>query len=433
MSDQKPESLLHIPRSFRDYRPLFASKLQQEFDPKLRFDIHAFSNLMPLFLSGEVPHAVMIAILNGDNFPEIIADFFAAGTMTQDPPDAAGRNVDRLTVFMPFADLRQDRRERKLVSSESNYDMAIVKAQASTTKALAHMMKFVTQVNNLVTLDGHSHLATTHFQEVGIEVINITAAFAAVNELMARGYLNAEQKIVVTGVDFGNLAVVDAVSKKFGFDRAIIRKWRQMAESGSRTLTKQELVEGDVKGATVLILDDMAATGGTLGHSADIALEKGAKEVVLFATHRVYAGTSYYAQLQRLLDRDKVKVVMTSNTLPLERRGWEGDKSDPKVLKPGPDGIMVPKGMELLDLDQFTIDTLHSLLASGGDADRIRELLKENIIEQEDPYVIYERLTGKKAKKTHDIAIYDQGTYHALPGESLPSSINETNGRGIDF
>ncbi|HCR81638.1 MAG: Ribose-phosphate pyrophosphokinase [Candidatus Pacebacteria bacterium GW2011_GWA1_46_10] len=432
MPNSDQESKLHIPRSFRDYRPLFSAKLQAEF-PQLRFDIHAFSNGMPLFLSGEVPHAVMIAILNGDNFKETIADLFAASTLTQDSSDAAGKNVDRLTVFTPFADFRQDHRERKLISPDSKYDMAVVKAQASTTKALAAMMRYVAGVDNVVTLDGHSHLATTHFQEVGIEVINTTAAFAAVNELMARGYLNDKQRIVVTGVDFGNLAVVDAVSKRFGFDRAIIRKWRQMLEGGTKTITRQELVEGKLKGATVLILDDMAASGGTLGNSADLAIGKGAKEVILFATHRVYAGTTYYAQLQRLLDRDRVKVVMTSNSLPLERRGWEGDKSDPKVRRPDSSGEMATKGVELLNLDEFTIDTLRSLLASGGNPERMRELLKENVIKQEDPYVIYQRLTGKRAKKPRDRAIYDQGEYRALPGaEPLPAGIND-NGRGGEY
>lgn len=216
---------------------------------------------MPLLLSGEVPHAVMLWLMNGDNWQKAIIDMFNAHVLTQDP-DAAGANVQRLGVFAPFIDLRQDRRSRKPIPGSAPNEMAIVKAQASWSMALANLMKYVAKVDYLVNLDGHSHLATTHFQEVGIDVVNV---------------------------------------------------------SGKR----------------VILMDDMISSGGTLVHTVELLLSQGAAEVLVCASHPVFAGREYYSQLQRLLKYDKVKIVMTTDTLPLERPEFGGDKSKPYVLEPG--------------------------------------------------------------------------------------------------
>ncbi len=435
---------LHIPRSFREYFPGLALQLEAWF-PKLRFEETTFDNLMPLLLAGEVPHAVMLWLMNGDNWQKALVDLFNAHVLTQNI-DKAGPNVDRLGIFASFIDLRQDQKSRKPVSGRPKGEMAIVKAQGSWSKALANMMKYVAGVDYLVNLDGHSHLATTHFQEVGIEVINVTTAFVMLEEIKSRGLLNEELENMICGVDFGNLALVEAICQRMGMDYAIIRKQREAINGGVKTETTHELVYGDVRGKRVVLMDDMISSGGTLIKTVKLLIENGAEEILVCATHPVFAPREYYENLQELLKIDKVKIVMTTNSLPLKRAEFGGDRSlayiKKKKKKPqkvagaevageavvgesaaaATEAVAVHadqpveaapterRQVEMLDIDRFVGIIIQAMMHSSN-TDDIRATLKEHVVVQDDPYAIYERLTGRHLDKPVDVGVYREGEF----------------------
>lgn len=72
---------------------------------------------------------------------------------------------------------------------------------------------------------------------------------------------------------------------------------------------------GDVKGKSVILVDDAIHTGGTLISAAEEVLRRGAVEVYASATHGVFAGDA----LEKL-DQSPIKEIVVTDTMPVEKR-----------------------------------------------------------------------------------------------------------------
>lgn len=78
-----------------------------------------------------------------------------------------------------------------------------------------------------------------------------------------------------------------------------------------------DLLVGDVEGATVLIVDDLVATGGTLARAARSARAAGARDVIAMAAHGLFmAGAA-----EALADPAISKVVVTDAVPPFRLNG----------------------------------------------------------------------------------------------------------------
>lgn len=71
-------------------------------------------------------------------------------------------------------------------------------------------------------------------------------------------------------------------------------------------------VVGDIEGRTCVLIDDMIDTGGTIAGAVKVLMDKGAKEVIIAATHPVLSDPA----AERLSQCGAVEVVVT-NTLPV--------------------------------------------------------------------------------------------------------------------
>jgi ribose-phosphate pyrophosphokinase len=60
----------------------------------------------------------------------------------------------------------------------------------------------------------------------------------------------------------------------------------------SNEIASMQLI-GDVKGADVILVDDLIDTGGTLCKAAQLIMDKGAKSVRAVVTHPVLSGNAY--------------------------------------------------------------------------------------------------------------------------------------------
>ena len=69
---------------------------------------------------------------------------------------------------------------------------------------------------------------------------------------------------------------------------------------------------GDIEGRTCVLIDDMIDTGGTIAGAVKVLMDKGAKEVIIAATHPVLSDPA----AERLSQCGAVEVVVT-NTLPV--------------------------------------------------------------------------------------------------------------------
>jgi ribose-phosphate pyrophosphokinase len=75
---------------------------------------------------------------------------------------------------------------------------------------------------------------------------------------------------------------------------------------------------GDVEGKSVVIIDDIISTGGSLVEAAALLLERGAVEVVAVITHPILAGDA-----AEKVEKSRLEALFVTDTVPL-REGIGG-------------------------------------------------------------------------------------------------------------
>lgn len=121
------------------------------------------------------------------------------------------------------------------------------------------------------------------------------------------------ESLVCVSPDLGSVTRVRNFAQKIGAGLAIIDKRRQKAN-----VCEVMNIIGDVKDKTVILVDDMVDTAGTLCNAAKAVIERGgAKEVYACATHGVLSGPA--------IDRIKASpmkelILLDTIDLPEEKR-----------------------------------------------------------------------------------------------------------------
>lgn len=119
--------------------------------------------------------------------------------------------------------------------------------------------------------------------------------------------------LICVSPDVGSVARVRNFASRIGVAMAIIDKRRQKAN-----VSEVMNIIGDVRGKTVLLVDDMVDTAGTLCHAAEAVIELGgAREVYACATHGVLSGPA----VERI-QKSPIKelVLLDTIALPEEKR-----------------------------------------------------------------------------------------------------------------
>lgn len=121
--------------------------------------------------------------------------------------------------------------------------------------------------------------------------------------------------VVVAAPDAGRVGVADRFSRKLGTQLAIVHKRRDPKKHGESEALH---VVGDVEGRSVVLVDDMIDSGGTIVNAARALEAHGASEVYAACTHPVLSG-----EATKRLDDSPIRKVVVTNTLPIEpHRGF---------------------------------------------------------------------------------------------------------------
>ncbi|NLJ71825.1 MAG: ribose-phosphate pyrophosphokinase [Syntrophomonadaceae bacterium] len=112
---------------------------------------------------------------------------------------------------------------------------------------------------------------------------------------------------VVLSPDVGGVTRARDLAAKLEAPLAIVDK-RRPAPNISEVMN----VIGDVKDRSVIIIDDIIDTAGTLCAAAEVMMDKGAKAVYGCCTHPVFSGPA----IERLAEAPFTEIVVT-NTIPL--------------------------------------------------------------------------------------------------------------------
>ena len=120
----------------------------------------------------------------------------------------------------------------------------------------------------------------------------------------------AIEDLVLVSPDAGGVERARAFAKRLDASIAIIDKRREEAN-----VAKAMNIIGEVAGKTAIIVDDMVDTAGTLTQAAHAILQKGAKDVMAWATHAVLSGPA----VERI-ESSPLSSVTVTNTIPLSEK-----------------------------------------------------------------------------------------------------------------
>jgi len=114
---------------------------------------------------------------------------------------------------------------------------------------------------------------------------------------------------VILSPDVGGVTRARDLAAKLTAPLAIIDK-RRPAPNVSEVMN----VIGDVDGKSVIIIDDIIDTAGTICTAAEVMMDKGAKDVYACCTHPVFSGPA----MERL-EKAPIKEVIVTNTIPIKK------------------------------------------------------------------------------------------------------------------
>lgn len=167
----------------------------------------------------------------------------------------------RITAVLPFYGYaRQDRKDQPRVPI--------------TAKLVANLL-VAAGANRILTLDLHAQQIQGFFD---IPVDHLYAAPVALEYLRQRNLGD----FVVVCPDVGGVKMAHAYAEVLNAGLAIVAKKRKSA-----TEVESMSVIGDIKGCSVLLVDDLTETAGTLTSAAKLLMELGAKNVIGFVSHAV--------------------------------------------------------------------------------------------------------------------------------------------------
>jgi ribose-phosphate pyrophosphokinase len=94
--------------------------------------------------------------------------------------------------------------------------------------------------------------------------------------------------LTILSPDLGRAKVSEKFARRLNASLAVIEKRRV----GDNDVVKGHVV-GEIKGRDALIVDDMISTGGSIQQAVQTALEYGARDVLVAATHPVFSGRAF--------------------------------------------------------------------------------------------------------------------------------------------
>ncbi len=205
-----------------------------------------------------------------------------------------------ITAVMPyFGYARQDRKDKPRVPISAKHVANILTAAGA---------------NRIMTMDFHADQIQGFFD---IPVDHLRSEAIYMPFLAEQDLSNA----IFASPDVGGVKRARIYAKHFGRELVICDKYRTKANEVAAMT-----VIGDVKGADVMLVDDLVDTAGTLCKAADALIEKGAKSVRAICTHPILSGKAYEnvenSQLTELIvcdtvplrrQSEKIKVLSTAN------------------------------------------------------------------------------------------------------------------------
>ena len=193
-----------------------------------------------------------------------------------------------ITAVIPyFGYARQDRKDKPRVPISAKLIANLIQAAG---------------VDRIVTMDLHADQIQGFF-DIPVDHLKGEAIFMPF--LSDKDLSN----VIFASPDVGGVKRARSFAKYFERDLVICDKVRKVANR-----VESMTVIGDVNGADVILVDDMADTAGTLCKAAEAIMNQGANSVRALATHAVLSGNAY-----ENIENSVLTEVYVTDTIPLRR------------------------------------------------------------------------------------------------------------------
>jgi len=204
--------------------------------------------------------------------------------------DACKRaSASRITAVIPYYGYaRQDRKDKPRVPISSKLIADLLTAAGA---------------NRILTMDLHAAQIQGFFN---IPVDHLFAAPVILEYLSASNL----EDLTILSPDTGGAERARAYAKRLNADLAIGDKRRVKAN-----VAKVVHIIGKVKNKTVVIIDDMIDTGGTLVEIVDAIRSKGAKRILAVCSHPVLSGPAI-----KRLQHSNLEEVIVTDSIALSRK-----------------------------------------------------------------------------------------------------------------
>ncbi|MFO7724192.1 MAG: ribose-phosphate pyrophosphokinase [Oceanipulchritudo sp.] len=205
--------------------------------------------------------------------------------------DAARRaSAHRITAVVPFYGYaRQDRKDQPRVPI--------------TAKLVANLL-VTAGANRILTMDLHAPQIQGFF-DIPVDHLYASTVFF--------DYLKKfkEEDLIIISPDVGGIKMANAYASMLGTDFGFVAKKRK-----DDTQVEAISVVGEVEGKSVLIVDDLTESAGTLEAAAKILKERGAQKVRAAVSHAVLNDKGYERMQGGFLDE-----LISTNSTTVDCRG----------------------------------------------------------------------------------------------------------------
>jgi len=195
-----------------------------------------------------------------------------------------------ITAVIPyFGYARQDRKDKPRVPISAKLIAELLQAAGA---------------NRVMTMDFHADQIQGFFD---IPVDHLKSEAIYIPHLEKMDLTNA----LFASPDVGGVKRARTYAKHFGKNLVICDKYRKKANE-----IAEMTVIGDVKGADVILVDDLVDTAGTLCRAADIIIKEGANSVRAICTHPVLSGKAY-----ENIQKSALEELIVCDTIPIPQAG----------------------------------------------------------------------------------------------------------------
>lgn len=167
-----------------------------------------------------------------------------------------------------------------------------------TAKLVANLLQSA-GVSRVITMDLHAGQIQGFFD---IPVDNLYGSIVFYDYIKSKNLINP----IIASPDIGGVARARQFANQLGLGLIIVDKKRERANE-SEVMN----IIGDVNGKTVILVDDIIDTAGTMVKAAEVLKKNGAIGVIAFGTHAVFSGNAI-----EKIENGAIDEVVVTNSIP---------------------------------------------------------------------------------------------------------------------